>query len=116
MRKRPLELPPPTMFERADAAKAARALRAAIADPSTIGAKNVAHIDFSRPRRGVWIYTWTNLPGFSLCDGFYHHTSLPGWQYARDEIKAELIPDLEALAERGVRPTEETTNRGACVG
>ena len=107
--RRPKSLPPPTMQERADAARAARALRAAIADPSTKGDERTMHVDYSRPRRGEWITTWSNLPGFTRVNGRYQHACLPGWQYARAEIKTEMIPDLEALAERGVRPTEATS-------
>ncbi len=103
---------PPTMQERAKAAEAARALRRAIADPSTMGGESVGHIDFARPRRAVWFTTWANLPGFmrSLDRGgrVYSHSLLPGWEYRRYEIKTEMISDLEALAEKGVRPTEAT--------
>ena len=99
----------PTEQERAEAAVAAAALRAAIADPSTMGERSVAHIDLSRPRRGEWWETWSNLPGFTRINGSrFTHRLLPGWEYSRSEIKAEMIPDLEALALRGVRPTEAT--------
>lgn len=74
-----------------------------------MGAEQTLHVDYSRPRRAEWITTWANLPGFSRVNGVYHHACLPGWQYARAEIKLEMIPDLEALAERGVRPTEVTS-------
>jgi hypothetical protein len=97
------------MEERAVAAKAARALQAAIADPTTVGEKMVAHIDYTRAR-SEWITTWENLPGFMRINGGrYIHASLPGWQYSRREVQAEMIPDLEALAERGERPTEATS-------
>lgn len=69
--------------------------------------------DLSRPRRGEWWTSWANLPGFVQVNGRYRHECLPGWEYARSEIRAEMIPDLEALAERGVRPTEETSGGGA---
>ena len=108
----PKTLPAPTMRERAEAAIAARALQAAIADPSTMGEQRVLHIDYSR-RRAEWVTTWTNLPGFSRVNGEYHHRYLPGWKYARHEIVAEMIPDLDLLAERGVRPTEATNTRAA---
>lgn len=101
-------LAPPTMQERAEAARAARALRAAIDDPSTMGAKQTMHVDYSR-RHAEWITTWTNLPGFTRVNTAYHHACLPGWQYSRAEIVPEMIPDLELLAERGVRPTETTS-------
>lgn len=97
-KRKPKPLPPPTDEERAKARVAAAAMRAAIADPSTMGAKSTGHLDFSRPRRGVWFATWANT-----------HECLPGWEYARREIKSELIPDLDALAEHGIRPTEATS-------
>ncbi|MCJ2143671.1 hypothetical protein [Methylobacterium sp. E-066] len=109
-------LPPPTMRERAAAAIAARALRAAIADPSTMVERHVVHADLPRPRRGEWWETWTNLPGFIRVNGrrgYYRHACLPGWTYARAEIVPEMIPDLELLAERGVRPTEATSGQAA---
>ena len=111
-RKRPPELPAPTMQDRATAAEAARALRRAIADPSTMGAALTGHIDMSRPRRAVWFTTWANLPGLTRYiergGRHYTHDSLPGWDYARHEIRSEMIPDLQVLAERGVRPTQPT--------
>ncbi len=45
--------------------------------------------------------------------GCYLHDSLPGWTYARAEIRTETIPDLEALAERGERSTEVTSGAAA---
>lgn len=104
-----LEPPPPTMRERADAAIAARALRAAAADPAAAGAPATVFLTLARPRRGERRTSWANLPGLVRVNDAYHHALLPGWQYARAEIAAEMIPDLEALAERGVRPTEATT-------
>ena len=111
----PKPLPPPTDEERRVAGEAARALRAAIADPTTRGAESVVHIDLARPRRGEWWTTWANLPGFVRVNGYgghYWHACLPDWTYTRREIVAEMIPDLEALAEHGVRPTE-VTSKGA---
>jgi hypothetical protein len=103
------KLAPPTKEERAAAAAAAIALRTAIADPSTMGYRTVMHIDLSRPRRGEWWVSWENLPGFFRLSGRrYVHRLLPGWEYARAEVISEMIPDLEALAESGVRPTETT--------
>ena len=99
----------PTMLDRAAAARAARVLRAAQADPSRRGEKSVVHIDLSRPRRGVWVATFANLPCYSIENGAHMHALLPGWQYTEDEVSLEMIPDLEALAERGVRPTEATS-------
>lgn len=102
-------LPPPTQEERETARAAAAALRLAIADPTTMGARSTMHVDYCRPRRAEWITTWSDLPGFARVNNVYHHASLPGWQYARAEVLAEMIPDLEALAERGERPTEATS-------
>ena len=113
MTRAPKPLPPPTMQERAAAANAARALPAAIDGRTALGDERTMHIDFSRPRRAEWITSWSNLPGFSRVNGSYRHDCLPGWMYTRAEIKAEMIPDLEALAERGVRPTEATSAAGA---
>lgn len=97
------------MQERATAGAAAQALLRVIRYPSTLGQKTVAHIDLARPRRGEWHETWAGLPGFRRVNGKYRHDCLPGWVYARHQIKTEMIPDLVALAERGVRPTEETS-------
>lgn len=108
-RRAPKPLPPPTMQERAAAAEAARALRAVLADHTKLGARSTMHADLSRPRRALWISTWAGLPGFMRVNGRYQHDLLPGWEYARAEVRAEMIPDLEALAERGVRPTEATS-------
>lgn len=115
-RRAPKPLPPPTDEERCVAGEAARALRAAIADPSLMGKRAVAHVDLGRPRRGEWWESWVKLPGFWRINGRngrYLHDSLPGWTYARSEIRAEMIPDLEALAEHGVRPTEATSEAAA---
>lgn len=108
----PKELPPPTMQERAEAARSARAMRSALWDKTAMGEELTAHIDYSRPRRAEWLTTWGNLPGFKRVNGRFQHTLLPGWQYERAEVEAEMIPDLEALAERGVRPTEATQGLG----
>lgn len=108
MARPPKPLPPPTMQERATAAEAAKALRLALVDPSAMGEPSTMHIDYSRPRRAEWITTWAKLPGFARVNQQYRHDCLPGWFYRRHEIKTEMIPDLEALAERGVRPTEAT--------
>ena len=53
--------------------------------------------------------TWAHRSCFRSLDRggcVYTHALLPGWEYARREVVAEMIPDLDALAERGVRPTE----------
>jgi hypothetical protein len=103
--RRNIELPEPTEAERGAAAIAVTALRAVIADPDARGECATTHIDYSRPRRAEWIHTWANLPGLTCVNGAYLHDLLPGWQYTAEELERELIPDLEALAERGVRPT-----------
>lgn len=115
-KRAPKPLPPPTDDERRRAGEAAQALRAAIANPSTMGAKSVAHVDLVRPRRGEWWESWANLPGFHRINGKagrYIHALLPGWSYTQREVRPEMIPDLEALAERGERPTEDTSGRAA---
>jgi hypothetical protein len=113
-RRKPAPLPPPTDEERETARAAAAAMRAVIADRSKLGDESVFHADFASPRRGVWYKRWSGVPG--LCrvacsrDGVhYSHDCLPGWTYKRHEIKREMIPDLEALAGQGVRPTEATS-------
>ena len=77
-----------------------------------MGRASVMHVDYSRPRRAEWVTTWPGLPGFVRAHGSagprYTHDLLPGWEYLRSEIRSEMIPDLEALAERGVRPTVPT--------
>jgi hypothetical protein len=108
-RRRPQPLAPPTMEERAEAARAARALVAAIADPSLKGEPQTYHLDLSNPRRGLWVTKWSGVPGFAKVNGRFEHDCLPGWSYARNEVRREMIPDLELLAEKGIRPTEVTS-------
>ena len=107
--RRAIELPEPTEAERGAAAIAAMVLRAAIADPDTKGQRSTAHIDYSRPRRAEWVHTWENLPGLTCVNGAYLHDLLPGWQYTAEELEREMVPDLVALAEHGVRPTVATS-------
>jgi hypothetical protein len=107
-RRRPAA-PPPTPEERAEARAFLPLLRYFIANPDACGKATIAHIDMTRPRRGLWLKTWATLPGFSLIVGDgYQHRLLPGWVYLDTELADEMLPDLEALAERGVRPTEAT--------
>ena len=113
MTKRAPKLQSPTMQERAAAAIAARALTAAIADPSTRGEPSVTFLDFSNPRRGECHITWSNLPGFLQVNDRYSHACLPGWEYTNTEIALEMIPDLRALAEHGVRPCVSTSGKPA---
>lgn len=83
-------------------------MRAVIADHTLLGEKTMAHVDLANPRRGEWWVMWKGLPGLLRVNGKYRHVCLPGWEYTRAEIKAEMIPDLERLAEHGIRPTEAT--------
>lgn len=104
-----MKLGPPTDHERRLARDAARALRAAIANPTKMGQEQVMFVDYGSPRRGEKLTIWEGLPGFIRHgDGHYTHACLPGWQYTKAEIVREMIPDLEALAEHGIRPTEAT--------
>lgn len=109
MGKRSFGEPPPTAEEREAARQAAAAMRLAIADPTTMGQPSTMFLSLSRPRRGERLTTWANLPGLRRVNHEYTHECLPGWVYQRSEIVPELIPDLEALAEQGVRPTVSTT-------
>lgn len=104
--------PPPTDQERAAAARSAAAIRLAIADPAAAGERVTAHLLLARPRRGLWLRTWSNLPGltFHVTAGGYTHDLLPGWQYTGREVRTEMIADLEHLAATGERPTEATNN------
>jgi len=102
-------LPPPTAEERALAAVAAAALRRWWAEPFSAGSPVTAHVDLTRPRRGEWWVTWPGLPGFVHVRGVgYRHALLPGWVYSHSEIASEMVPDLQALADRGERPTVAT--------
>lgn len=109
------QLPPPTDEERQRAAASAAAIRAAIADPSEAGEPATVHLDLSRPRRGVWLTTWSKLGGLSLERGrkVYTHPLLPGWEYTVAELKTEMLEDLDRLAAEGVRPTVATRERRA---
>ncbi len=108
-KRRSIELPEPTEAERGTAAIAALALRAALSDPQAWGQQSTMHIDYSRPRRAEWVTTWSELPGLTCINGAYLHDLLPGWQYTRAELELEMAPDLEALAEHGIRPTVATS-------
>ena len=101
-------LPAPTLDERAHAATAAQALRERFGKPALMGHAMSWHVDFARPRRGVWYTRWDNLPGFARQNGVYTHALLPGWTYTKAEVRTEMIPDLERLAATGERPTEAT--------
>lgn len=73
-----------------------------------MGAKSTVHIDLARPRRAEWHTRWANVPGFVRVNSTFTHDLLPGWEYTAAEVRAEMIGDLEALAERGERPTKAT--------
>lgn len=101
-------LPPPTTRERDRAGVAARELRERWGHPALMGERIAAHIDLARPRRAVWTVQWTGLPGFSRWNNAFLHELLPGWEYTEAEILAEMVPDLERLAETGERPKAAT--------
>lgn len=99
-----------TNSARNNARTSARAIRLALMRPATAGERCVAHIDLSRPRRGVWLGTWPNLPGLTLDLGkrSYSHALLPGWEYTPREMRSEMIGDLEHFAETGEQPKVAT--------
>lgn len=105
--------PPATPPDREAARKSAAAIRESIAHPKSAGVRSVIHIDMSRPRRGVWLFTWENLPGLSLDSGrrMYAHTLLPGWEYSILEMRTEMLDDLDLLAETGERPKVATAKK-----
>ena len=96
--------------ERREAAIAAAALHASIANKAAAGTRSVVHLDMRRPRRAVWLATWSNLPGLTMDIGrkVYTHSLLPGWEYNVREMKTELIEDLERIAMHGERPAQAT--------
>lgn len=95
---------------RLDAKVSADAIRASITDPTKAGERSVVHFLMARPRRGVWVATWSNLPGLMLHldDRTYTHTLLPGWQYTPAEMKTEMLEDLEHFAVTGEQPKTVT--------
>jgi hypothetical protein len=95
---------------RSDAAKAAAAIRRAIANPASAGERSVIHLLMARPRRGVWLATWSNLPGLTLDSGrrVYAHALLPKWEYTVAEMRTEMIDDLEHFAATGEQPKVAT--------
>lgn len=102
---------------RAEARTAALAICASIADRSAAGERAVAHILMARPRRGVWLVTWSRLPGLSLDAGrrMYSHILLPGWEYTVAEMATEMLDDLDHFALTGEQPkgaTHDKRNRG----
>lgn len=92
------------------AADAVKAMRTFLCDPTTAGERSVAHLDLARPRRGVWIEMWSNLPGLmrDCRTGSYTHALLPGWQYTEAEMRTELVEDLALFAATGAQPKEAT--------
>lgn len=102
---------------RSEARLAALAIRAAIADRSIAGERSVAHVLMSRPRRGVWLVTWSKLPGLVMDAGrkVYMHVLLPGWEYTIAEMRTELIDDLDHFALTGEQPKAATTKEKAHV-
>lgn len=95
---------------REDAKKSAATIRAALVDPAAAGERGLIHIDMARPRRGIWLTTWRNIPGLTLdrSTNTYAHALLPGWLYTPAEMRCELIVDLEHFADTGNQPKEVT--------
>lgn len=101
---------------RAEARRAALAIRAAIADPKLAGERSVAHVKMSRPQRGLWLISWANFPGLVMDAGrgVYLHQLLPGWEYTVSEMRTEMLDDLDHFAETGEQPKVATTgNQGS---
>ncbi len=96
------------MKDRLAAQVSADAIRAAIADPVKAGERGTVHVDFARPRRGVWLTTWAKLPGLFFDGKAYTHSLLPGWQYTVSEMRGEMLDDLEHFARTGEQPKEAT--------
>lgn len=98
---------------RQDAKVAAYTIRKAITEPATAGERGVAHVLMAKPRRGVWVTTWSNLPGLMLHldDRTYTHVLLPGWQYTAGEMQTEMLEDLERYALTGEQPKTVTRKR-----
>lgn len=99
--------------ERTGAPTAVVAIRLALREPESAGERCVMHVDMARPRRGVWLATWPNLPGLILDLGrrTYTHTLLPGWEYNVQEMRTEMLEDLDKLATTGELP-KVATRRG----
>ncbi len=99
-------------LRREKAHQSAIAIRAAIAMPSTAGERRIVHLDMGRPRRGIWLATWPNLPGLTLDWGRrrYRHELLPGWEYTVREMVGEMLEDLDRFAETGELPREATNH------
>jgi hypothetical protein len=97
-------------INRDDARKAADAIRAVLANPSSAGEKTTAHFLLGRPRRGEWWTTWANLPGLTRVRGSYRHSLLPGWEYTEAEMRTEMVDDLEHFAETGEQPKMPSGN------
>lgn len=95
---------------RLSALSAVKKMRACLADPTLAGERATAHLDLARPRRGVWIETWSKLPGLmrDCASGAYTHALLPGWQYTAAEMRTEMIEDLERYALTGEQPKVAT--------
>lgn len=68
------------------------------------------HLDLARPRRGVWLAMWANLPGLmNDCGSLsWSHVLLPGWTYTLAEMRTEMLDDLEHFAVSGEQPKTAT--------
>lgn len=103
----PKPLPDATAEDRASAADAALRLQAALDNPDLLGEMTAIHVYYGKGR-GEWLKNWTGVPGFSYGSGGFRHALLPGWTYTKDELRTEMIPDLQKLALTGERPTVAT--------
>lgn len=67
----------------------------------------------ARPRRGIWLVTWENLPGLMFDAGrrMYSHVLLPRWEYSVAEMRTEMLDDLDHFALTGEQP-KTATNKG----
>lgn len=105
-----LDVDAATHHAREAARSSAAAIRAAIANPSAAGEPRTAHVLLARPRRALWLTTWSGLPGLMLDAGrrVYLHKLLPGWEYTPAEMRSEMLEDLERFADTGEQPEAAT--------
>lgn len=96
------------MTVREDAARAAASLRAALADPSLMGAPVITHVLLGNPRRGIWLQNWPGVPGLHQSNRAFTHALLPGWEYTSAEMRTEMLDDLDRLAATGETPKVAT--------
>lgn len=101
---------PQVAKRRNEARQAATAIREWLQDPGKGGSITTIHVLLGRPRRGMWLRTWSSLPGFmqELKSQEFTHTLLPGWAYTPAEMKTEMIDDLDRFAVTGLLPKSAT--------